>query len=917
MAKLEEVLGKKISSVKELREEIKRLQDSLVGLDAESKEFKTTSEQLAVAQDELNKVTKAGTQDNIAAADSIAGMETQYKKLYKQYKQLSDAQRKSSFGKGMEKELKTLSESINNTKKGVGNFTSNIGNYANSAVEAFQKMGISANGAMGSIGKLGSSMKAFGASSTAALGPIGLVVAAIAALVAILKKGTEAISKNEESQMRMQKAMSAFQPIIDKVNNAFDKLGQMIVSVAEKIGEWTKKLRVAIAAATDFLHITKGRKEAVQEEIKVYDGLIDAEQKLTKAKRETQVANSELEAQIEALREEASDTEDVTKKQELLNQAKEKQGQIDQANIAIAKEELRILQEKAKLTPNSASDNQALADAQVKVNKAVAEGERNARSYNKQLNSLKTTTKGATDANKDAAKALYEGLIEATKTEIQKLEEKYKKEKKLLEKYHLDTKLLTQKYYKDRLAIMDKAAKEERKKNLQLRQQMAADIKEYDEAVLNSAETYEQKKSALELQVSKDEIALSGLESIYNKAKGYFDEFAATVVDGTLKAGETMEDFFQDILMFGDSTQYPFNLLNDLLAEATILADKDIKSIKGLSTAIILLKNSIKDTKTEISGLTKERKEALEDEADKKAYDRLAKTEEEYLQSILSIREADYLSEEKKNIYIIQADEVRLRKQKDILKDELANWKGTLEGKLDLQEQYYEVLEEYAKREKALIQLSEERNVEWTAGIRDGIQSISDALSTWRSSFEQLTDAQLDNEKIDAETAKKRKKRMLALQAVEMNLNILSIAGSTAGAIMNIWKAYAAEKIANAETAAATGPAAAVTLTALNTKSLVSAIAQTVGVASTGLAQIAAARNGYVTAKNNMEAENGSSNPSASVTPVEINSTPYTYTRQVQTVEEEEKLNQPIWVSVSDISDGLGRQVKVTDESSF
>ena len=101
MATINEILGKNIDSIKALKTEIKSLQDSLIGLDAESQEFKDTSYKLAAAQDELTKVTRAGKEENIAAKDSIVGMQQEYKKLYDTYKMLTDEQRNSDFGKNM------------------------------------------------------------------------------------------------------------------------------------------------------------------------------------------------------------------------------------------------------------------------------------------------------------------------------------------------------------------------------------------------------------------------------------------------------------------------------------------------------------------------------------------------------------------------------------------------------------------------------------------------------------------------------------------------------------------------------------------------------------------------------------------------------------------------------------------------
>ena len=151
MADINEILGRQINSVKELKTAIKELQDSLVGVDAESEEFKTTTQQLSAAQDELNKVTRAGKADTDAAKDSIVGMRQEYKALYDQYKLLSDEQRNSDFGKNMASSLETLSTKINEAQKNVGSFKDNIGRYSEGVTDAFNKMGVSAGALKGPL----------------------------------------------------------------------------------------------------------------------------------------------------------------------------------------------------------------------------------------------------------------------------------------------------------------------------------------------------------------------------------------------------------------------------------------------------------------------------------------------------------------------------------------------------------------------------------------------------------------------------------------------------------------------------------------------------------------------------------------------------------------------------------------------
>lgn len=931
MANLEDILGKKINSVKELREEIKRLQDSLVGVDGESQQFKTTSQQLAAAQDELKRVTKATTDENLAAKDSIAGMEKQYKSLYNQYKLLSDSQRKSSFGKNMANELEQLSTKLNNSKKSVGNFKDNIGRYAESASQMFSKMGGSAEGLVGKVGNLSKSFKGLGAAVKAGSAALGPVKAVLSVLIVLFAKGAQAISKNEESQMRLNRAMQAFQPIIDKVNNAFDWLGEKIVVAAEKLGKFVEKVRIATAAFTDFLGITEGRKERVEEEIKLYDGLIVAEQNLVKARRQTRVENSKQESEVERLRDEAEQTDNLAEREKLLTEAKRQQGEIDARNLAIAQEELRILQERAKLTANSTADEEKLADAEEKVNRAMATASRNARQYDTQLKSIRNSTKGVTDENKKMAQELFNTLVEENKSELLKLDEKYIKEKKLLERYHLDTTLLTKKYNKERLDIIQKAADEEFKKRRDTYNKVRTLETQNAESYNSQFEQYANPLDVLQKRIDDYQRLLGGklqkLESMFgdivsNAAPELqralvsiwdtgvisdatnFETVLTEIQQKINEGGEDVEEWketYSSLTKLGEKGWYEMlKPLQEYAQELEKTGGISLKTGTDFANSFNIVKAKLKETQGELSLLRI-------DEVFKNAD--FASLNEELDALLNGISEGDF-----KEI-VARGVEESLNAEKVALEEELTNFKGTQEQKIELMQQYYDVVSEMRENEWALENLQRERDEKAVADTIESISSISSAFETVRGSIESIIDSEVESGKITEQQAKKKKKALLALQAVETTLNVISIAGSTASGIMKVWQSFAAEKVANAETAAATGPAAAATLAALNAKSLISAIAQTAGLAATGSANIAAAIAGTIAKSNSMNSDDGGG--SVSVSPQMIDSTPYSYTRTVQTQEEEEQLNRPVWVSVQDIGSALDRVRVVEEEASF
>jgi len=936
MANIEEILGRQINSVKELKSAISDLQNSLIGVDTESEQFKTTSQQLAAAQEELTKVTRAGKEENVAATDSLVGMQQEYKKLYDQYKMLTEEQRNSDFGKNMAASLEQLSSKMNEVKQGAGNFKDNIGRYADDIGKAFDKAGLSISALQGPLKNANTGFKAL--NTTMKANPIGLVIGAITALIAIFAKVKSAVGENEELQMRWNEAMAKFQPIVDTAKNALDFLAGALVKVIEFVAKGVQKIREFGAAVTDFFGITKGRKAELQEQQKVYDDIAKSTNQLTKNRREYQKLNAEDKKRVEALREEASETTNLAEKKKLLTEAKEIQAQIDQRNIEIAQEELRILEEQATLTANDAAMNDKLAAATAKVSDAQAQAAANARMFNRQLGQSSTSANSAASSYKkvtravqdygEEAKKLYEETVENSKDEITKLTEKYEKEKKLLEEYHYDTTLLTKQYNKNMAALLKEQNDKARGKILQGYRQRREDL----QAEWDTLSAAGDEKTAIALQVEKLEkevipqvAALK--EKVQNTIKSAFDKdlyqellpvsgFDAAVAEAQ-KPAKKLEDLISNngFEALGDD----YKDLKELVEDLNNKFGLNITTVKNLSTTYMGLEAEVKNLKEKFDALADEETIKVGEKAIKRINDTIRDANINLLNQVFSF-DPSTISYDGIKQFMIEGEYAILEGQKKIYEQELAEFKGTQDQKLELMQQYYATVEQIEDRQRELFMLNEERTAEMVESLISATDSIGSALGTIKSSYEQVIDSELKAGKIDEDQARKKKKRMLDLEKVQTAFSIATIVADAAAGIFSVWKGYALETgTINPQTAAAAGPAAAGMLTALNTKSLVTAIAKTASLAATATAQIMAARNGVVASQNNFAAESGnSSSPSVGATPALIDSTPYSYTRTVQTQEEEDAINnRPIWVSVVDMESAMGQRAQVVGESSF
>lgn len=759
---IEEILGKQINSVKELRAEIKRLQDSLINIQAGTDEWNETTEKLVSAQELLNNVTKAGTKEMQASATSIVGLEKEYKKLYNAYKLLSEEERNSDFGSQMANRLKEVSEQLNDTKKNVGNFTANIGHYSESAIDAFSKMGISVGGL---IQPLTNVKGAFGLlNKTMLANPVMWLLGALMLLKGIFDKVKDAIAGNEESQMKLNVAMANFQPIIDAVSNAFDYLGQKVVDSIGVIGKAYTKVREFGAGLTDFLGITKGAKEDLQETNKLYTELAQRQNDLTKLKRENTKLNALQEEELKTLLTEAEATSNQVEQLEKLNRAKQLQEEITQRQVKEAEEEFEILKIETSLTANDAETNDRLAEAEAKLNRIKAEGASKTKEMTTKIRTLTEAKKKdnkATEESVDLTKEQLKAIEERFKSEEEKLTEQYNTELKLLKKYNKDTTQLTLEY---------------NAKIAEIRQKQRDD----------------------EAQRAEDERRRQIEDYELNKNKEYNDKYIVT-------------------------------------AEYKTQNPEDYLSIK-----------------TQEIGLSQLRMKQIQDE--------------------------------------LQLEQL------------------SVDEKIALYEEYYNILSSLMENEKR----SKEELYNINMNNASSVISLVDAVGSLSKAIGDNIQRELESGKISEAQAKKKKKALKDLEAVQLAVSLATIAGDTAMGIVSLWTAFAKKKVANTQLI---NPVA---IASANAVDLATTIVQTTALATMASAQMAGAIGGYIS---NVNAITGSDSASSvtpnTVTPNTIDSTGYTYTRNLQTDEEKEENQRPIVVYVDDIKRALDNRDVVNVETSF
>lgn len=871
-------------SVKSLKKEIQELRDALLNVDKGGEEWIEISKQLTKAQEDLNSVMKAGKEVIDADATSIAGMEARYKSLYATYRLLSEEQRKTAEGISMQKELAELSKNLNATKKEAGNFKDNIGHYADDMMNAFSQLGLSVGALQGPFKLASLGANGFKTALNALVKhPIML---AIAALIGLFSKLRDAVKGNEELQLRMNKVMAAFKPIGDAVALVLDKIASLAVSVAEGIAK-------VVGWVTNLLGITRELSAAEAD-------LADKENALIKNRREINEQNASDEARIAELREEASMTEDITEKEKLLTEAKELQEAVNKRNIELAKQELEIIEAKNKITPSSTADLDAESQARIKVNNAIADGEKKIRRLNNEIKAAGKSSKSATDSTKTQLDAVLKRLEENSKTEKQLLEKKYKEEKALLIKHHKDTTEL-EKEYQENLWKLD----------------MEVRVKRYNA-----------------FRTVHEELA----NSYVQPSNGAFDNMIANAQDNIRKFIDSAREFFSVELEKG-GLFYGIDAEKLIDKEKLTHAAKEFSELFGLGLEDSMddyvinktignkfrelnkaVGESIKNREEWVNQLEIERQEL---EALKKQYENTYPTAEEnlngYMEGLVNANqiERDLLTQK------VEAAQKAFENVKGLAELELNNKGYTLNDQIELEREYYDALQ--ALRDKDLEAQIDKRNAEKEieadriAAIHDLHQVSFDAMDSMLDTYKVLLDAYKKDGKISKQEAEKKAKTLQWLEGIQAAVAVASIVADTASGWMSINKSLAAEYVLNAETAAATGPAAAATKAALDAKSLIVANIRKAALVVNGVAAAGAAIGKSIASIQGLAGDSSDSGGgSATAAPQLIDSTPYSYTRELQTdVEREEQLNTPIYVRVTDIESAQAR-VRVTEnESTF
>lgn len=371
------------------------------------KKSKELSLQLGTLQRQQTNLTAAvqtSQKTNEDYADSLDGMRAKLNDMQKAYATLTKAQRDSAEGKEFLRAIAEQDKAVKGLEQSIGDARRNVGDYEGALKRAFPAIGNfsdgieKATGIMEALGTGGAKamkglVSGLGQATKASLKfiatPIGAVIAAIVAAVALLsagfKKLQEAFRKNDEAGTAMARLFASFEPIVDAISRAFDKLAGALGKVAGKIADWLAGNNEAIKAAQE---------------------LVTATDNLEQVERDYAVNSAKRNKDIAELRAKATQTEKYSAEERIaaLNEAMEleKKNLEDQKNIAA--ERLRILEDTARKESDTSDETaNKIAQARAALYQAEEQYYSGTRRLLAQLNSAEKEIAAEREARQKAA----------------------------------------------------------------------------------------------------------------------------------------------------------------------------------------------------------------------------------------------------------------------------------------------------------------------------------------------------------------------------------------------------------------------------------------------------------------------------------------------------------------------------------
>jgi hypothetical protein len=561
-----------IKNVRELRDAIKTLKESLNDVNATTEQNAKDAEELRKYQQALRDAmySTASTADELIASsqkllEENGNLNGSYNDLVHTMADLKSAWRASTdiIERGnIGKEIERINSKLKDMDASTGNFQRNVGNYTNSIQEAFSATAGGASKAINPIKGVTAGFKALSATPVIAI--LGLLANVITMIIDRLKS-------SEENVMAVTEAFSIFGVAGDVTTKIFQALGGAIA----KVGEWLTNLLDKMGL--------------VSEAMKERQSIIKEENELVLQERENMKKNADDELRIAELRSKSADKIKYSAQERIkfLEEATAIEAEMSKRAKEYAEREYEVIKRRNALTESSTEDLDKEAQAYANMVKAEtdyysktreltaqltearnqerAEAEARAKERKRQLEELAKIESDAEKKNLEMRIALAEdGSKEEMELQQQRLQNQYNADvenaKKTIKNEELlqETLLLLEETFQQNILdlqdkwwqIQEKAEQDRIDKEIALAEEKAKRLAEAEHQgyVNRVLEQEEGSKEYLQASISLAKYELDSLHQLQEESDEAFYARRLEAEKNYLDAKKALKDFEKQIL---------------------------------------------------------------------------------------------------------------------------------------------------------------------------------------------------------------------------------------------------------------------------------------------------------------------------------------------------------------------------------
>lgn len=378
-------------------------------------------QELKMAQQEENRITKLQIILNNTEEGSYAHLSAQYSLNKMQLDQLTAAERENlPHAKKLEEETKKIYEEMKRLQEATGKYSLNVGNYTNSITQAIgvntrwyqglqELAALTEGGLSQGLKTAGTAVASFGKQLLALMAnPIVLTITAITAAFMALAKG---ISTSEENTNALNRILAPFKRILTEVLDVIQGVATGVLKVVEGF----ENLAMGASRLMERLPLVGSAFKKVNDELQKNIDLERERQQLQKDNRQLTKDEAKTQYEIAVLRRKAQETDDPKERAAYLQKAVNKERQMSKNRVEFLQRELKVMKEKAAQSQNDAATNDAIAQKEAEIWNARAQAEqrslrmvRQIATANKQLNSSSGGGKNTGKNQVDLAKQQLE-----------------------------------------------------------------------------------------------------------------------------------------------------------------------------------------------------------------------------------------------------------------------------------------------------------------------------------------------------------------------------------------------------------------------------------------------------------------------------------------------------------------------------